>query len=153
MLKPSYYYSSKFARPAQIFWSGISPAKPQRRQGYGERTKTLMNDFHPQSPNFAPFASLREILRVSVAAQPHWVLRGESSLCELCVFARDKSGSRRQMFLQKLHPPVPRQAIGFRDIFFRMVRVHKRVSGVPVNVKFVSFAMLGQLGVELRHVL
>src|SRR6266850_1263546 len=75
--RPSYYYSSKFARPAQIFWSGISPAKPQRRQGYGERTKTLMNDFHPQSPNFAPFASLREILRVSVAALPRWVLRGE----------------------------------------------------------------------------
>src|SRR6476619_5669394 len=83
-----------------------------------------------------------------VAALPRWVLRGESSLCELCVFARDKSGSRRQMFLQKLHPPVPRQAIGFRDIFFRMVRVHKRVSGVLVNVKFVGFAMLGQLGVE-----
>src|SRR5882672_3217388 len=74
---PSFYYSSKFAQPAQIFWSGISPAKPQRRQGYGERTKTLINDFHPQSPNFAPFASLREILRVSVAALPHWVLRGE----------------------------------------------------------------------------
>ena len=80
----SYYYSSKFARPAQIFWhrkyseSGIPPAKTQRRQGYGERTKTLINDFHPQSPNFAPFASLREILRVSVAAQPHWVLRGEN---------------------------------------------------------------------------
>ena len=73
---PSYYYSSKFARRAQIFWSGISPAKPQRRQGYGERTKTLINDFHSQSPNFAPFASLREILRVSVAAQPHWDLRG-----------------------------------------------------------------------------
>jgi hypothetical protein len=36
-----------------------------------------MNDFHPQSPNFAPFASLREILRVSVAALPRWVLRGE----------------------------------------------------------------------------
>ena len=35
-----------------------------------------MNHFHPQSPNFAPFASLREILRVSVAALPHWVLRG-----------------------------------------------------------------------------
>src|SRR5438309_8699155 len=32
--------------------------------------KTLINDFHPQSPNFAPFASLREILRVSVAALP-----------------------------------------------------------------------------------
>src|SRR5882724_3420753 len=28
-------------------------------------------------PNFAPFASLREILRVSVAALPRWVLRGE----------------------------------------------------------------------------
>ena len=68
--RPSYYYSSKFARPAQIIWSGIPPAKAQRRQGYGERTKTLINDFHPQSPNFAPFASLREILRVSAAALP-----------------------------------------------------------------------------------
>ncbi|HMF50308.1 MAG TPA: hypothetical protein VK603_16770, partial [Candidatus Saccharimonadales bacterium] len=45
----------------------------------GERTKTLINDFHSQSPNFAPFASLREILRVSVAAQPHWDLRGEKA--------------------------------------------------------------------------
>src|SRR6266446_425079 len=76
-LRVLYYYSSKFARPAQIIWSGISPAKPQRRQGYGKMIKTLINDFHPQSPNFAPFASLREILRVSVAAQPHWVLCGE----------------------------------------------------------------------------
>ena len=37
-----------------------------------------MNDFHPQSPNFAPFASLRETLRVSVAALSRWVLRGHS---------------------------------------------------------------------------
>src|SRR6201988_909586 len=80
---PSYYYSEKFVRPAQIIWhrkyseSGIPPAKAQRRQGYGKRTKTLINDFHSQSPNFAPFASLREILRVSVAAQPHWALRGD----------------------------------------------------------------------------
>src|SRR5882724_4214533 len=77
-LRVLYYYSSKFARPAQIIWSGISPAKPQRRQGYGEMIKTLINDFHPQSPNFAPFASLREILRVSVAALPRCVLRGKS---------------------------------------------------------------------------
>jgi hypothetical protein len=42
------------------------------------RITILINDFHPQSPNFAPFASLREILRVSVAALPHWVLRGEN---------------------------------------------------------------------------
>jgi hypothetical protein len=67
-----YNYSSKFARPAQIIWSGIPPAKAQRREGYGERTKTLIDDFHPQSPNFAPFASLRETLRVSVAALPRW---------------------------------------------------------------------------------
>jgi hypothetical protein len=81
--KSVYYYSPEFARLAQIFRGRkfsdleIPPAKAQRRQGYGERTKTLMNDFHPQSPNFAPFASLREILRVSVAALPRWDLRGK----------------------------------------------------------------------------
>jgi len=41
-------------------------------------------DFHPQSPNFAPFASLRETLRVSVAALPRWVLRGQTNMKQLC---------------------------------------------------------------------
>src|SRR5580765_4126813 len=65
-------------------WSGSWSTRsreflPPRRKGakVTGRTKTLINDFHPQSPNFAPFASLREILRVSVAALPHWVLREE----------------------------------------------------------------------------
>jgi hypothetical protein len=56
-------------------YSGREFLPPSRKGAkvMGERTKTLMNDLHPQSPNFAPFASLREILRVSVAALPHWV--------------------------------------------------------------------------------
>ena len=72
---PSYYYSSKFARPAQILVR-IPPAKRKGARLWG-KDKPLINDFHPQSPNFARFASLRETLRVSVAAQPRWVLRGE----------------------------------------------------------------------------
>jgi hypothetical protein len=35
----------------------------------------LIKEFHPLSPNFARFASLREILRVVVAALPRWFLR------------------------------------------------------------------------------
>ena len=36
---------------------------------------TFSNDFHSQTPNFAAFASLREIFRDLVAALPRWALR------------------------------------------------------------------------------
>ena len=73
-----------------------SPAKAQRRQGYGGRIKTLIDDFHPQSPNFAPFVSLRDILRDSVAALPRWDLRGEKlrPLRPLCLSGEYESGCR-----------------------------------------------------------
>ncbi len=40
----------------------------------------LKEILHRYSPIFAALASLREIFRVSVAALPRWVLRGESSV-------------------------------------------------------------------------
>ena len=53
-----------FARDTPSF---VLAAKAPRLWG---RIKTFINGFHPQLPNFALFAFLREILRISVAAPP-----------------------------------------------------------------------------------
>jgi hypothetical protein len=52
---------------------GNSSRRAQSRQVEREKIKILTNDFYVFSPNFAAFAPLREILRVSVAALPRWV--------------------------------------------------------------------------------
>ena len=80
MMRP--YYSSKFARAAQIIRErivtgiGEGLAKAQRRQGFGDHTETLKKIFIFMS-ELCAFASLREIFRAWVAALPRWDLRGE----------------------------------------------------------------------------
>src|SRR6266576_7229913 len=56
------------------------------------------------------------------------------------------------MLFQKFHRPCPRFAVGLCNILIRMMRIHKRVPGIFINVKVMRFAVLGQFGVELRHV-
>jgi hypothetical protein len=40
---------------------------------------------HRYLPTFAAFASLREIIRVSVAALPRWALRGKENIVRVTI--------------------------------------------------------------------
>jgi hypothetical protein len=60
----------KFSEIQRSSDSDIPPAKTQRRQVQRKKINILPKDFHHLSPTFAALATLREILRVSVAAVP-----------------------------------------------------------------------------------
>jgi hypothetical protein len=67
---------SDFTTSQRLSDSDIPPAKAQRRQIRRRGINIITNDFHPYFP---AFASLREIIRVSVEAAPRCTLRGEQN--------------------------------------------------------------------------
>ena len=73
--KSVYCYISNFARRAQIYWRSemqehgeLPPAKAQSTQSSEGRDQLSRRWIHRYFQNFAAFASLREIFRISVAA-------------------------------------------------------------------------------------
>jgi hypothetical protein len=96
----SYYYAFEFARPAQMICNGKRTNFPLRRKGakfIGEKAKSMRDNDHPYFPNFACFASLREIFRDLVAALPRWVLRGDKFCQTACLDVSKNSRGRQQL--------------------------------------------------------